>query len=241
MNDSQHKQYRQFQPVVLQTHADTMAAEMVRIQCDVMVQQAIWYQEKQQLQHANQLLLQALIQADAVNIKAEARLHELAQKSQSDALTKTPNRNIMLDRIQQAISTGKRRNKLFAVLFIDLDNFKPVNDQLGHAIGDQVLLQVAERLTAAIRDSDTLSRYGGDEFLLLLSEVTHRDDVCIISDKINRILAAPYQIGTHSLDLSASIGMAVFPQDGTDVASLINHADAAMYRAKRQGGGTCCG
>ena len=186
-------------------------------------------------------MLLSLIQAGVLNVSTLARLQQLTQDSQCDALTHTPNRNIMQDRIQQAISSSKRQSKHFAVLFIDLDNFKPVNDRYGHAAGDQVLQQVTERLTQTIRDSDTLSRYGGDEFLVLLPEVAHREDVRAIAEKMGKVLAEVYAIDGHQIRLSASIGMAVFPEDGTDVSSLVQQADSAMYCAKSKGGGTFCG
>nr|WP_277603566.1 GGDEF domain-containing protein [Bowmanella dokdonensis] len=159
---------------------------------------------------------------------------------QCDALTQTLNRSIMLDRIRQAISIAKRQHSLFALLFIDLDNFKPVNDQYGHEAGDQVLQQVSIRLRAAIRDSDAISRHGGDEFLLLLNNVTNKHDVSLFAVKMAHLLAQPYQLANHSVSLSASIGMAIFPHHGDNAQALISHADTAMYRAKQQGGAFAC-
>lgn len=231
-----------FQSVAaLQVQADMMSAEVVRVRCDTIMLQSSWIKEQQQLRQVNQLLVLALIQAGTVNEQLKAHIQQELLASQCDALTHTPNRNIMQDRIQQAISSRKRQNKHFAVLFIDLDNFKPVNDRYGHAAGDQVLQQVAERLTKTIRDSDTLSRYGGDEFLVLLPEVAHREDVQAIAEKMGKVLAEVYAIDGHQIRLSASIGIAFFPEDGSDVSSLVQQADSAMYCAKRKGGGTFCG
>lgn len=231
-----------FQSLVeLQVKADMISAELVSICCDAALIQSAWLKEQQQLRQKNQYLIRALIQAKALNVQIEAHLQQARLENQCDALTHTPNRNIMQDRIQQAISSRKRQNKHFAVLFIDLDNFKPVNDRYGHAAGDQVLQQVAERLTKTIRDSDTLSRYGGDEFLVLLPEVAHREDVLAIAEKMGKVLAEVYALDGHQIRLSASIGVAVFPEDGTDVSSLVQQADSAMYSAKRQGGGVVCG
>lgn len=231
-----------FQSLVeLQVKADMISAELVSVCCDAALMQSAWLKEQQQLRQKNQHLIRALIQAKALNVQVEAHLKQARLENQYDALTRTPNRIIMQDRIQQAVSSNKRQNKRFAVLFIDLDNFKPVNDRYGHVAGDQVLLEVTKRLTNTIRDSDTLSRYGGDEFLVLLPEVACRDDVSVIAEKMGKLLAEIYAIDSNKISISASIGSAIFPEDGTDVTTLVQHADGAMYRAKRQGGGTFCG
>ncbi|ALS99728.1 GGDEF domain-containing protein [Lacimicrobium alkaliphilum] len=198
------------------------------VNCDVMLQRDIWSLQKEQLQQENKRLLLALQQA-------RTELQQLMQDSQCDALTQTLNRSIMLDRIQQAISIAKRQHSLFALLFVDLDNFKPVNDQFGHAAGDEVLQLVGARLRSAIRESDAISRHGGDEFLLLLNNIKSNDDVNQFAAKVTHLLAQPYQIKSGSVSLSASIGVALFPADGDSAQALIRHADAAMYRAKRRG------
>ncbi len=171
-----------------------------------------------QLREANEKLLLAALQADQIAESAVNDRDVLASRSQRDPLTGTPNRSLMLDRLESAIALAHRRGTHIAVLFLDLDLFKQINDVLGHAVGDETLQLVARRLQSVLRDSDTVSRHGGDEFLALLTEITQPTDATLIADKM---LAALY------------------PQDGTDAASLIAHADAAMYAAKRAGGGRC--
>jgi diguanylate cyclase (GGDEF)-like protein len=121
------------------------------------------------------------------------------------------------------------------VLFLDLDGFKHINDSLGHEIGDKVLQLVAQRLVACVRTSDTVSRHGGDEFVILLSEVAQSGDAAISAEKILAALAMPHAISDHNVHLSASIGISIYPQDGHDADTLIKNADAAMYLAKRKG------
>lgn len=195
--------------------------------CDEMLQRDIWSLQHEQLQQENQRLLLALQQT-------HAELQQVMRDSQCDALTQTLNRSIMLDRIQQAISIAKRQHGLFALLFIDLDNFKPVNDQHGHGAGDEVLKQVSARLTNAIRDSDAISRHGGDEFLILLNNIKNSRDVHLFAEKLVHLLAQPYQTEDCNVSVSASIGAAIFPADGDSPQALISQADAAMYRAKRK-------
>lgn len=219
---------------VLQLHNDSQQAELVRIRCEVTLQHNIWRLQQQQVLQDNQLLLLALLHAGRVNASTQAQLQQLTQDSQYDALTQTLNRSIMQDRIGQAISLATRQHSAFALLFIDLDNFKPVNDRFGHAAGDAVLQQVSARLTDAIRDSDAVSRHGGDEFLLLLNNTKHQRDASVFADKLSRILAQPYPLPQGCVALSASIGIACFPADGNNVQTLINHADAAMYRIKQR-------
>ena len=192
-----------------------------------------------QLREANEKLLLAALQADQIAESAVNDRDVLANRSQRDPLTGTPNRSLMLDRLESAIALAHRRGTHIAVLFLDLDLFKQISDVLGHAVGDETLQLVAQRLQSVLRDSDTVSRHGGDEFLALLTEITQPTDATLIADKMLAALAAPARIGDHLLNLSGSVGIALYPQDGTDAASLIAHADAAMYAAKRAGGGRC--
>ena len=141
---------------------------------------------------------------------------------------------------QQFTLRGREPELRFALLFIDLDRFKPVNDQYGHAAGDAVILQVCERLTAAVRDSDAISRHGGDEFLLLLNDITDNEAATVFANKLVQVLAQPYQIEGRSVLLSASIGIAIYPDHCNSAKALISYADAAMYRAKQQGGSRAC-
>ncbi len=153
-----------------------------------------------------------------------------------DLLTKLPNRALLRDRLSLAISQAKRDNEKLAVMFLDLDRFKNINDSLGHMIGDELLQQVSTRLKDCIREGDTLARFGGDEFTLLLPKITHeRKDAVVLAEKITDALKKPFLIEGHELYVSTSIGIALYPQDGTQMDSLIKHADIAMYHVKGQG------
>jgi diguanylate cyclase (GGDEF)-like protein/PAS domain S-box-containing protein len=158
------------------------------------------------------------------------------QMAQHDFLTDLPNRMLLNDRLTQAISFARRRGNHLAVLFVDLDRFKLVNDSLGHAIGDQLLQSVAERLVTCVRSSDTVSRQGGDEFVVLLSHVEHAEDAAISARKVLAALSVPHSIGQQALQVTASVGVSIYPDDGQDGDALIKGADAAMYRAKATGG-----
>jgi len=160
---------------------------------------------------------------------------EMSHLAQHDALTDLPNRLLLNDRLTQAISLARRNRSQLAVLFLDLDGFKHINDSLGHSVGDKLLQSVAERLSSCVRKSDTVSRQGGDEFVLLLSEVTHAADAAIISEKIIAELKRAHRIGKHRLRISASIGLSTYPTDGEDAETLIKNADTAMYDAKQSG------
>lgn len=153
-----------------------------------------------------------------------------------DLLTKLPNRALLRDRLSLAISQAKRDNELLAVMFLDLDRFKNINDSLGHMIGDELLQQVSTRLKSCLREGDTLARFGGDEFTLLLPKLgDKREDVTSIAQKITGILKDPFVVDGHELYVSVSIGIAMYPQDGTNMESLIKHADVAMYHVKGKG------
>jgi diguanylate cyclase (GGDEF)-like protein len=142
---------------------------------------------------------------------------------------------LLNDRISQSIALARRQHRPTAVLFLDLDRFKYINDSLGHATGDKLLQSVSKRLLANVRRSDTVSRQGGDEFIILLSEITHSEDAATSATKILLSLSAPHSIGGQDLHIDGSIGISVYPEDGEDAETLINHADTAMYHAKEQG------
>ena len=146
--------------------------------------------------------------------------------------TRLPNRQRLHDRFRQALAQAQRQHKLVVVLLLDLDGFKGVNDRLGHAAGDQVLQQVAKRLNDCVRVADTICRYGGDEFVLVLPEIEHGNTAGVIADKIRTHLDALYRVDGNVIAINASIGIAVYPNDGEVYRSLIEHADLAMYRAK---------
>ncbi len=187
-----------------------------------------------QLVEANEQLVLAALQAETIAETATSHLDELARTSQRDALTETPNRALMLDRLENAIALARRHVTRLAVLFLDLDQFKHINDTLGHMVGDEVLRLVARRLESVVRASDSVSRHGGDEFLVLVGEITQSADAAVITTKILAVLTAPCRVGDHMLRLSASVGIATYPEDGEDAATLISRADAAMYRSKRR-------
>jgi diguanylate cyclase len=153
-----------------------------------------------------------------------------------DLLTKLPNRALLRDRLSLAINNAKRENEQLAVMFLDLDRFKNINDSLGHMIGDELLQQVSMRLKECIRAADTLARFGGDEFTLMLPRLHHgSDDAIKLAEKITSTLKQPFNIDGHELYVSASIGIAIYPQDGAHMDTLIKHADVAMYHVKGQG------
>ncbi len=168
---------------------------------------------------------------------ARALALRMSYLAQHDSLTDLPNRILLDDRLGQAIALAQRHRHQLAVLFLDVDRFKHVNDSLGHAIGDRLLQSVAQRLSACVRSSDTVSRQGGDEFVVLLSELAQIRDATVTADKILQTLGLPHRIDEHDLHLSASIGIATYPEDGTDAATLMKNADAAMYHAKACGRG----
>ena len=153
-----------------------------------------------------------------------------------DLLTKLPNRALLNDRLSLAINQAKRENEKLAVMFLDLDRFKNINDSLGHMIGDELLQQVSVRLKECIRSADTLARFGGDEFTLMLPKLHNgQEDASKLAEKITNTLKQPFNVDGHELYVSASIGIALYPQDGTNIDSLIKHADVAMYHVKGQG------
>lgn len=166
----------------------------------------------------------------------EAQIRFLAQY---DALTELPNRALLLDRTEQALAVAKDQQQQLAMLFIDVDRFKQINDSLGHQTGDQLLIQIARRLTSLCRPEDTLCRLSSDEFVLLRPN-THAEMAAELAERILPLMLTPYQVSGHELVLSASIGIAVFPQDGQSFHELYRHADIAMYRAKENGRNTYC-
>ncbi len=162
----------------------------------------------------------------------------MAHPAHHDFLTGLPNRLSLSERLSQAMTSANRHRKSLAVMFLDMDGFKGVNDSLGHAIGDQLLQSVSRRLVACVRGSDTVSRQGGDEFIVLLSELSRAEDAACVADKIVTCLKLPHQIGSHCLSSAVSIGIGVYPADGMDAERLLKSADLALLRAKAGGRGT---
>jgi len=165
--------------------------------------------------------------------KAEQTLQYLAY---NDELTGLPNRNTLVDRIGQSIKKSSRENHQMAILFLDLDRFKNVNDSLGHAIGDELLQEVASRLNTTLRDNDTISRNGGDEFVVVMEELTDTNEVIHVAKKIISCLTETFAIQSHKIHLGVSVGISIYPTDGEIPLILLRNADTAMYRAKKAGG-----
>jgi diguanylate cyclase (GGDEF)-like protein/PAS domain S-box-containing protein len=171
----------------------------------------------------------------------EVNIRRLSRLAYHDNLTGLPNRRLLEDRLAQAVNPrSDRAGSSFSLLYIDLDGFKPINDQLGHDAGDAVLEEIARRLKASVRRADTVARIGGDEFVILLQSTTQPRDVQRVVDLMLAKLSAPLQVGVHSVQVGASIGCARFPIDGEDGATLLKHADVAMYQAKQRGRNQCC-
>ncbi len=171
--------------------------------------------------------------SDITNRKAaEERMRFLAQH---DALTSLPNRALLTDRLVRAIAHAERNSKKLAVIFLDLDDFKKVNDSLGHNAGDQMLQIVAQRLTICVRAEDTVARLGGDEFIVLLEDVGSEENVRMVAEKITYSLAQPMTVEGHAMQISTSVGISLYPDHGTHPAQLIKNADTAMYKAKADG------
>jgi diguanylate cyclase (GGDEF)-like protein/PAS domain S-box-containing protein len=169
---------------------------------------------------------------------ARAMTRQMTYSVQHDHLTDLPNRSLLNDRIGQAIALGRRNDHRVAVLFLDLDGFKHINDSLGHSCGDKLLQSVSARLVTVVRDTDTVSRQGGDEFVILLSEVRDVEDAATTTRRLSRALKEPHRVDSHDLYVTGSIGVSIYPDDGADAETLIKNADTAMYQAKendRQG------
>jgi diguanylate cyclase (GGDEF)-like protein/PAS domain S-box-containing protein len=168
---------------------------------------------------------------------ARAMTLKLSYLAQHDSLTDLPNRVLLNDRLAEAIALSSRHRRKLAVLFLDLDRFKHINDSLGHVVGDQLLQSVARRLSSCVRGSDTVSRQGGDEFVILLWEVRHALDAAVTADNILKALQKPHLIDDHELHITGSVGIVTYPDDGADAESLLKNADFAMYHAKEKGRG----
>jgi len=167
--------------------------------------------------------------------EARGMAEQIAHAAEHDLLTGLPNRLLLNDRIGQAIALANRRGGQVAVLFLDLDGFKHVNDSLGHPMGDKLLQSIARRLLECVRAPDTVSRQGGDEFIVLLQEIRNPEDVAIAAKRLLKSVAETYSMGQHDLHITTSIGVSLYPDDGMDAETLIKNADTAMYQAKENG------
>lgn len=187
------------------------------------------------VRQANESLVIATIESHNLVDQIQLANSQMDHLVHHDVLTDLPNRTLLLDRLNQAIVLARRQGKQLALMFMDLDHFKHINDSLGHAVGDQLLQSVAKRLLACVRHSDTVSRQGGDEFLLLLSTIEHAEDAAFSAQKMLVALVPPHTIERHDLHIGISIGISVYPDDGQDAETLIKCADTAMYYAKESG------
>ncbi len=187
------------------------------------------------LQQANAHLVIATIEANKLTEQVQQSKDALDHLAHHDVLTGLPNRIVLLDRLNQAIELARRQSGQLAIMFMDLDQFKHINDSLGHAVGDQLLQSIAQRLVTCVRQSDTVSRQGGDEFVLLLPNIERAEDAAIFAQKILAALAPPHRIGGHDLHIGVSIGISIYPDNGRDAETLIKRADTAMYYAKESG------
>ncbi|WP_297484488.1 EAL domain-containing protein [Ferrovum sp.] len=188
------------------------------------------------LQQANANLVIATIEAHKLAEQIQMSKTHLDHLAHHDGLTDLPNRMLLHDRLGQAIESARRRGRKLALLFMDVDRFKNINDSLGHGVGDQLLQSVAKRLVECVRHSDSVCRQGGDEFIILLAEIEHAEDAALSAQKVLTALAIPHRIDQHDLYISVSIGICIYPDDGSDATSLIKGADMAMYRTKENGG-----
>jgi diguanylate cyclase (GGDEF)-like protein len=221
----------------LQRQTEHARAVLRRLQHDTIAAQALLgSSHAAQLREANEQLVLSALRAQTDADAAARALHDVSRSAELDPLTQLPNRVLLLDRFAHAIANARRHNGRSALLFLDLNNFKQINDTLGHAVGDKVLKLAAHRLATSVREMDTVSRHGGDEFLILLPEVWEASDAIVIADKLLAALAIPSRVDDHVLRLTASIGISIYPDDGEQADTLIDRADAAMYRAKRHGG-----
>ncbi len=225
-----------------------------RIDSGAAEQEWIWSFEDVTAQHAmreglvrsrdelERLVSERTAELQAANRKLESEIGERVQAenlarhlADHDMLTGLPNRRILEDRLTQALAFSQRNRKQTAVMFVDLDRFKHINDSLGHAVGDSLLKEVAGRLSRQLRDGDTICRIGGDEFVVVLPEVKRAADPANVAQKIIENLSMPFMIEGHELTITPSLGISVYPDDGRDAEALIRNADAAMYHAKEMG------
>ncbi len=187
------------------------------------------------LREANERLVVATVHAQTMTEAAQLATAQMSHMAEHDFLTGLPNRALLTDRLAQAIVLAQRHDKKVALMYLDLDHFKHINDSLGHAVGDQLLQSVSKRLQSNVRLSDTVSRQGGDEFVVLLHEVEAMQDAAHTAEKLIGAMTEAHHIGGHRLHVTLSIGISVYPDDCEDAEAMVRNADTAMYHAKRNG------
>jgi diguanylate cyclase (GGDEF)-like protein len=190
------------------------------------------------LKEANERLIIASIQAQKMSESAERAKEQMSHMAGHDYLTGLPNRLLLKDRMAQSIEFAKRHCKKLALLYMDLDHFKHINDSLGHTVGDELLKSIAKRLQTCVRHSDTVCRQGGDEFVVLLNEIEDVDDTAHTAKKIIEAMGLPHLVSGSQINVTFSIGISIFPDDGKDLETIARNADAAMYHAKKTGRNT---
>ncbi|MBI5463036.1 MAG: diguanylate cyclase [Gammaproteobacteria bacterium] len=200
---------------------------------------AMYYGEVRSPSEEDIRLIELAVRIATIAIERKQDEAHILHMARHDALTGLPNRILLEDRIYQSIAQSKRDRTLMAVLFIDLDKFKPVNDRLGHKAGDAVLREAAQRMRNCLREGDSIARMGGDEFVICLPKLNQCSDVSIVVQKIQSALAQPVQIDAHNVQIGSSIGISMYPHNGDSVEALMQAADEAMYAAKAAGGGGC--
>lgn len=201
---------------------------------------AALHEEFARLKDVNEALLCSALDAQTRAEHLDRELDELAHAAKLDPLTRLPDRLHLLDRFEHAMAQARRNGTKVAILFVDLDGFKQINDSLGHTVGDQVLQWAAQAIVGAVREVDTVSRHGGDEFVIVLDVVSDADIATVVAQKIIAALAHECRVGEFRVRVSASIGVSLFPDHGEEASTLIERADAAMYQAKRGGAGAFC-
>jgi len=224
--------------VRLGVQAEAMQALLVRLMQDVVrAESRLDQSQAARLVEVNEQLVVAAMASQADAEAAAQALKQVPQAGALDALTHLPSRTTFLDHFALAVANAKRHGTRFALLFLDLDDFKQINDEHGHAFGDKVLHLVAERMRSVVREMDTVGRYGGDEFLILLAELKQPGDAQTVAEKLIAVIGAPAELDGHDVGVTASVGIAIYPDDGEDVDTLVARADAAMYQSKRRRAG----
>jgi diguanylate cyclase (GGDEF)-like protein len=213
------------------------AADVREEAADVREETALRAQKmtKEQLLEANERLIVAMVSAQTMADAALQANEQILYMAEHDFLTGLPNRVLLSDRLAQSITLAQRYGNKVALMYLDLDNFKHVNDSLGHEVGDQLLQSVAKCLQASVRLSDTVCRQGGDEFMVLLPEVGKVQDVALIAEKLIEAMARPHIVGNHLLHVTMSIGISIYPDNGMNIETLFKNADTAMYHSKNNG------